>query len=236
MGVSLDETCSKYDVQQILGAFGCPNDDDALDAAASASSGNSFFSVFERSDTLILNIRICTYNSETDMMRYLTNLPNKDISLTNSMIALGSCTMKLNSALEMEPVSWPEFANVTVCTGTQVTGYKEMIESLNFALAEITQFAAVSTQPNSGASGEYAGLSCIRKYQEAQVESRNICLITLSAHGTNPASAVMAGMKVVTVKSDDLGNIDIDDLRAKAEKLRKLECVDGHIPIYVWCI
>ena len=128
--------------------------------------------------------------------------------------------MKLNSALEMEPVSWPEFANIhPFAPSHQVTGYKEMIDTLNGALAEITQFAAVSTQPNSGAAGEYAGLFCIRKYHEGNGEShRNICLIPLSAHGTNPASAVMAGMKVVTVKSDELGNVDIDDLKAKAEK------------------
>ena len=220
VAISLDETCTKKDVQGVLNGFGCANDDAALEEAGANSTGSYFTGEFERTSPYLEHPIFNMHHSETDMMRYLCTLSNKDVSLTNSMISLGSCTMKLNSALEMEPVSWPEFANIhPFAPSHQVTGYKEMIDTLNGALAEITQFAAVSTQPNSGAAGEYAGLFCIRKYHEGNGEShRNICLIPLSAHGTNPASAVMAGMKVVTVKSDELGNVDIDDLKAKAEK------------------
>ena len=160
------------------------------------------------------------HHSESSMMRYLNKLSMRDVSLTTSMIPLGSCTMKLNSALEMEPVSWPEFANMhPFQPSEQVEGYTELITTLNEALCEITRYAAVSTQPNSGAAGEYAGLLAISRYHKANGnDNRNICIIPVSAHGTNPASAVMAGMKVVTVKSDDAGNIDMDDLREKVKK------------------
>jgi glycine dehydrogenase len=219
VAVSFDETVTKVEIVSLLNAFGAKNDDAALDAAA-ASIDASLSERFKRTSEFLTHGHFNMYHSETDMMRYLTKLSNKDISLTNSMISLGSCTMKLNSALEMEPVSWPEFANIhPFAPAHQVEGYYEMIESLNLALAEITGFAAVSTQPNSGAAGEYAGLRCIRNYHEANGEShRDVCLIPLSAHGTNPASAVMAGLKVVTVKSDDKGNVDIEDLKSKAEK------------------
>jgi glycine dehydrogenase len=219
VSVSFDETVTKIDMIHLLSAFGAQNDDAALDAAV-ASGGAAFNEEFARKSPILEHGVFNTHHSETDMMRYLCGLSNKDVSLTNSMISLGSCTMKLNSALEMEPVSWPEFANIhPFAPNHQVEGYHELIESLNGALAEITQFAACSTQPNSGAAGEYAGLYCIRKYHEANGEShRDICLIPLSAHGTNPASAVMAGLKVVTVKSDELGNVDIEDLKQKAEK------------------
>jgi len=153
------------------------------------------------------------------MMRYIKRLENKDISLTHSMIALGSCTMKLNAAAEMIPISWPEFAKPHPFTPVdQMAGYREMIDELEAMLAEITGFDAVSMQPNSGAQGEYAGLLAIKKYLESIGQSnRNICLIPTSAHGTNPASAQMIGMKVVLVACDEDGNIDVEDLRTKAE-------------------
>ena len=163
------------------------------------------------------------HHSETQMLRYLKTLENRDLALNHSMISLGSCTMKLNATSEMIPVTWSGFCNIhPFAPHDQVQGYHELIEDLNKDLAEITGFAAVSAQPNSGATGEYAGLLAIKNYLQDKGEGhRNVCLIPKSAHGTNPASASMAGMKVVVVDNDDEGNIDVEDLSAKIEKHRE---------------
>jgi glycine dehydrogenase len=175
---------------------------------------------FLRKDNFLAHEVFNKYHSETEMMRYIKRLERKDLSLNHSMIALGSCTMKLNAAAEMLPLSWPSFGNIHPYVPLdQAEGYQYIIKELEHDLAQITGFDAVSLQPNSGAQGEYAGLMVIRAYHESRGDfNRNIALIPSSAHGTNPASAIMAGMEVVVVKCDERGNIDIDDLRAKAEK------------------
>ena len=160
------------------------------------------------------------YHTEHEMLRYIKRLESRDLSLTTSMIPLGSCTMKLNATTEMQPLSWPEFANLhPFVPADQARGYQTLFDTLEAWLAEITGFAAVSLQPNAGSQGEYAGLLVIRAYQKARGQGeRDVCLIPVSAHGTNPASAVMAGMKVVVVACDERGNVDVADLKAKAEQ------------------
>lgn len=212
VGISFGESITKSDTMALLSSFGITGQPSVAPALA---LGN-----LERSSRILEHPVFNSYHSETRMLRYLKGLENKDLSLNHSMIALGSCTMKLNATTEMLPVTWPETANMhPFAPVDQTHGYLEMIASLNKDLAEITGFAAVSTQPNSGAQGEYAGLLCIRNYHQAAGNGhRNICLIPASAHGTNPASAAMCGMKVVVVKNMEDGNVDMKDLLAKADK------------------
>jgi glycine dehydrogenase len=169
------------------------------------------------------------------MLRYLRQLQAKDIALDRSMIPLGSCTMKLNATTEMIPISWPDFAHMHPFVPLeQAQGYQQLFEELEHWLCEITGFDAVSLQPNAGSQGEYAGLMTIRAWHEANGEGeRDVCLIPSSAHGTNPASAVMAGLKVVVVKCDDHGNVDLADLKAKADEHKRQPCrPDGHLPVH----
>lgn len=216
VGVSMGEGILREDLAQLLtGAFGISDPD--------VSADDSLMEVedkFSREGEIMKHPIFSKHHSETQMMRYLKTLENKDLALNHSMIALGSCTMKLNAASEMMPVTWPEFCNIhPYAPHDQVTGYHELIEDLNKDLSEITGFAAVSAQPNSGATGEYAGLLTIKRYLESKGEGhRNICLIPRSAHGTNPASAVMAGMKVIVIENDEEGNIDMTDLTSKIAK------------------
>jgi glycine dehydrogenase len=222
IGISLNETTNHDDLIQIASVLAEGKDFPKIERVA-YEFNDDVLNGFMRSSKFLEHPNFNTHRSETEMMRYLKKLENRDISLTHSMIPLGSCTMKLNAASELLPITWPEFASVhPFAPKYQVRGYKEIIEELEKELCEITGFAGVSLQPNSGAQGEYTGLLVIRAYNENRGEShRNICLIPESAHGTNSASAVMAGMKVVVVKCDADGNTDINDLREKAEKHRE---------------
>ena len=210
VGISIDETKTASHLTDLLSVFNVEtieSEDKSIPAELSRTSSFLEHSVFY------------SYRSETEMLRYLHRLEAKDLSLNTSMIPLGSCTMKLNAAAEMEPVTWSEFGNIhPFAPDSQTTGYHELISELGDWLAEITGFEGVSMQPNSGAQGEYAGLLLIRAYHETNGDNhRNVCLIPASAHGTNPASAVMAGMKVVVVQCDKHGNISENDLKAKVE-------------------
>ncbi|WMS85809.1 aminomethyl-transferring glycine dehydrogenase [Pleionea litopenaei] len=220
LGVSIDETTSLDDIAQLVTII--TGEASALDACIEkAQTYSSFPNELARTSTYLTHPVFNSYHSETEMLRYLKRLENKDLSLTHSMIALGSCTMKLNATSEMIPVTWPEFANMhPFAPQEQTLGYDKMIAELSDWLITITGYDALSMQPNSGAQGEYAGLLAIMKYHESRGEGhRNICLIPSSAHGTNPASAQMANMKVVVVDCDDKGNVDMDDLRSKAEAM-----------------
>ena len=216
IGISLDEATSADDVAELWQIF---NGDKAaaftVDELATAANS----SIANRQSAFLQHSVFNRYHSETEMLRYIKRLESRDLSLTASMIPLGSCTMKLNAAAEMFPVSWPEFGKIhPFAPIKQTRGYQKMFEQLEIWLAEITGFAGISLQPNAGSQGEYAGLLVIRAYHESRNEShRTVCLIPSSAHGTNPASAVMAGMKVVSVACDERGNIDVADLKAKAE-------------------
>ena len=226
VGISLDETTQPEDVQQIVDVFGQAAGMfvQRIDFQQHARTLKiEFPESLTRKSPYLQHPVFHRYHSETKMMRYLKKLENRDLSLTTSMIPLGSCTMKLNAAAEMEAVSWPEFAGLHPFAPTeQAEGYREVFKRLEAALCEITGLAAVSLQPNSGAQGEYTGLLVIRAYHRDRGEGhRNVVLIPSSAHGTNPASAVMAGMQVVIVQCDERGNIDVADLRAKAEAHRE---------------
>jgi len=221
-GVSLDECTTPAEVELLwrvfLGEAAASLSIAQIDAEIAAAPGPIPASL-RRESEFLRHPNFNRYHSETELMRYLKRLENRDISLTHAMIPLGSCTMKLNAAAELMPVSWPEFAAPhPFAPRQQVQGYLRMIGELETMLAEITGFDAVSMQPNSGAQGEYAGLLAIRKYLAAKGEGhRDVCLIPTSAHGTNPASANMIGMKVVLVRCDESGNIDVHDLCAKVE-------------------
>lgn len=221
IGVSLDETTTAADLGVL---FDVLLDEEhelsvaALDEEVVAKGLCGIPTSCHRETGFLEHPTFQRYRSETEMLRYLKRLENKDLSLTHAMIPLGSCTMKLNATSEMIPITWPEFANIhPFAPKEQVVGYKQMIDELAAFLVEITGYEHISMQPNSGAQGEYAGLVAIRRYQAAQGEGhRDICLIPSSAHGTNPASAAMAQMKVVVVECDREGNIDLGDLRDKA--------------------
>ncbi len=174
----------------------------------------------KRTSSFMQQPQFTEITSETQMMRYIQRLADKDIGLTNSMIPLGSCTLKLNSAIAMIPITWSGFAGIhPFAPEDQVQGYKALIKELEDNLASVTHYDCISLQPNSGANGEYAGLMAIKKYHESRGDiNRDVCLIPISAHGTNPASAALCNMKIVVVDCDNNGNIDIDDLRKKAEQ------------------
>ncbi len=219
--ISFDELSNETTVSNLLSAFAEANGKAAVNFTAEWQNEKCPLAAdVLRTDTILDYPVFKKHHSETKMMRYIKSLENKDISLVHSMIALGSCTMKLNAASELMPLSWPEFANIHPhAPAAQTGGYDEILAELANDLCEITGFAGMSMQPNSGAQGEYAGLMVIAAYHKANGDdNRNICLIPSSAHGTNPASAVMAGMQVVVTKCDENGNIDLDDLRAKAEQ------------------
>ena len=223
VGISFDQTVEEQDILDVLACFGISNSKvDIIDSNLISSSS------LQRQSDFLTHPTFNSYHSESEMMRYIKRLENKDLSLVHSMIALGSCTMKLNAASELLPITWPEFANIhPFVPVNQAQGYAELIEQLNKDLSAITGFARMSFQPNSGAQGEYAGLMVIRAYHIAQGNPhRNVVLIPSSAHGTNPASAAMAGMKIIISKCDDKGNIDLVDLRAKAEEHKdNLSCL-----------
>ena len=227
VGVSFDEAKTFANLIELLDLFATASGE-GIEMSIPDEVEVSLPANLARQSAYLTHPVFSNYHTEHDMLRYLKSLENKDLSLVHSMISLGSCTMKLNATAEMIPVTWPEFGKMHPFAPTfQTEGYQLLFKHLNDWLCEITGFAAMSLQPNSGAQGEYAGLLTIRAYHEARGEShRNVALIPSSAHGTNPASAVMAGMKVVVTKCDERGNIDVEDLKAKAEQYsNELSCL-----------
>ncbi|MGM0692163.1 MAG: aminomethyl-transferring glycine dehydrogenase [Pseudomonadota bacterium] len=225
VGLSLDETTTAHDLDVLFDVLlgeehGLSVRE--LDDRVVAAGTSGIPAACRRESDFLTHPTFRRYHSETEMLRYLKRLENKDLSLAHAMIPLGSCTMKLNATSEMMPITWPEFARIhPFAPRDQVAGYRQMIDELAAFLVEVTGYDHISMQPNSGAQGEYAGLVAIRRYQAAEGEGdRDVCLIPSSAHGTNPASAAMARMKVVVVECDSDGNIDLEDLRAKAEQHR----------------
>ncbi|MGZ3902329.1 MAG: aminomethyl-transferring glycine dehydrogenase [Bacteroidia bacterium] len=227
IGISLDQTVEAGDVADVIAVFAQAKGQKIQHSTF--NTHNSIRSSFANRTSAILTHPIFnSYHSETEMMRYIKRLENKDLSLVHSMISLGSCTMKLNAASELLPITWPEFANIHPFVPVeQAKGYAQILKDLNKDLSNITGFAAMSLQPNSGAQGEYAGLMVIRAYHIANGNPhRNVVLIPSSAHGTNPASAALAGMNIVIVKCDAKGNIDVKDLQEKAEQYKDtLSCL-----------
>ena len=216
VGISLDETTTRADVVALAQLFGAAADIEALDA----TTADALPPALLRTTPFLQHPVFNTHHSEHELLRYMRSLSDKDLAMDRTMIPLGSCTMKLNATAEMIPVTWPEFSRIhPLVPAEQAQGYAELISSLEAMLAECTGYDAVSLQPNSGAQGEYAGLLAIRAYHASRGEGhRDICLIPESAHGTNPASAQMCGMKVVVTRCDANGNVDVEDIRAKAEK------------------
>ncbi len=227
VGVSLDETTDRDTLAALWNVFSGGKAAPDFDAVE-ASIERNFPEALVRTSAYLEHPTFNRYHSETEMLRYLRSLADKDLALDRTMIPLGSCTMKLNATSEMIPVTWPEFSSIhPFAPADQTVGYREMIAQLEEMLCAVTGYAAVSLQPNAGSQGEYAGLLVIKKYHESRGEGhRNICLIPSSAHGTNPASAAMVGMQVVVTACDDKGNVDLADLKAKAEQHSKnLACV-----------
>jgi len=236
VGIALDETTTPADVEELLGIFeqawrgteassvlGSGAAREPRSTVGEPTTQPSIFGIpqeLQRKTPYLTHPVFNSYHSETEMLRYIHRLQTKDLSLVNAMIPLGSCTMKLNATAEMLPVTWPEFSELhPFAPQEQASGYHVLFEQLETWLAEITGYGGISLQPNAGSQGEYAGLLVIRKYHQSQNEAhRNVCLIPTSAHGTNPASAVMAGMKVIVVACDTEGNVDLGDLRKKAER------------------
>jgi glycine dehydrogenase len=216
VSISLDETATREDVVALAAVFGAQADVDTLDS----STADAIPAALVRRSGFLTHPVFNTHHSEHELLRYLRSLADKDLAMDRTMIPLGSCTMKLNATAEMIPVTWPEFGNIhPLVPADQAVGYKALIEGLEAMLVECTGYDAVSLQPNSGAQGEYAGLLAIRAYHRSRGDDhRDICLIPDSAHGTNPASAQMCGMKVVVTKTDANGNVDVDDIRRNAEK------------------
>nr|WP_314861837.1 aminomethyl-transferring glycine dehydrogenase [uncultured Undibacterium sp.] len=219
VGVSLDETTTRADVEALWTILGQGKTAPAFDATE-ASVADAFPAALARTTTYLTHPTFNRYHAEHEMLRYLRSLADKDLALDRTMIPLGSCTMKLNATSEMIPVTWPEFSNMhPFAPNDQTVGYREMIDQLEAMLCAATGYDAVSLQPNAGSQGEYAGLLIIQAYHQSRGNAhRNICLIPSSAHGTNPASASMVGMEVVVVACDENGNVDLVDLKAKAEK------------------
>ncbi|MFW8632241.1 aminomethyl-transferring glycine dehydrogenase [Vibrio natriegens] len=220
LGISFDETTTTDDINALFEVFGVQQDVNALSTEIATNEFAAIPEALRRTSKFLTHPVFNTHHSETQMMRYLKQLENKDFSLTHGMIPLGSCTMKLNAAAEMIPVTWPEFGSIhPFAPLEQAAGYSALAKDLKEKLCEITGYDDFSLQPNSGASGEYAGLIAIQRYHDSRGEGhRNVCLIPSSAHGTNPATASMVSMKVVVVKCDEDGNIDMTDLAAKIEK------------------
>ena len=219
VGISLDETTTRADLAALAKIFGAELGDSAINAL-DAATADALPAALLRDSTFLQHPVFNTHHSEHELLRYMRSLADKDLAMDRTMIPLGSCTMKLNATAEMIPVTWPEFANIhPLAPASQTRGYQELIDSLEAMLADITGYDAVSFQPNSGAQGEYAGLLAIGAYHRSRGEGhRNVCLIPESAHGTNPASAQMCGMKVVVTRCDANGNVDVQDIRAQAEK------------------